>query len=117
MPDMQISDMLDVMHYYFEADHYAASSEEVEAKSNVRAAIYRNLYDKEYKYQYKSKSSTSGYNYSTTTASGQPVNDGFVGQEIDDAPDKGPTKPFVPATDFNPESPTPFGGTLDPPAG
>jgi hypothetical protein len=115
--DLDMSDMLDVMHYYFEVDHFMASAEEAESKSNVRVAVYRNLYDKDYKYAYKSNSSTSGYNYSTTTASGQPVMDGFVGQDVDDRPDKGPTKPFVPATDFNPDSPTPFGGVLDPPIG
>lgn len=94
-----------------------ATSEEAEAKSNLRVSMYKNLYKKEYKYAYKSKSSTSRYNYSTETANGEPVLDGFVGQDVDDKPDKGPTKPFVPATSFDPDSSTPFGGTLDPPAG
>lgn len=115
--ELSIYEMLNVSHYYFEVDHFMASSEEAEARSNVRTAVYRHFYELDYKYKYKSNSSTSGYNYSTTTASGQPIDDGFVGQDVDDKPDKGPPKPFVPATDFNPDSPTPFGGTLDPPAG
>ena len=117
LKNLSMSDMLDVMHYYFEIDHFMSSSEEAESRSNVRVAVYENLYNINYKYKYKSNSSTSRYNYGKTMASGQPIDDGFVGQDVDDKPDKGPTKPFVPATDFNPDSPTPFGGTLDPPVG
>lgn len=113
--DLDIPDMLNVMHYYFEDDHNMANSEEAEAKSSIRTSIYRMLYNTEYKYKYKSKHSTSGYNYSTETANGEPVLDGFVGQDVEDKPDKGPTKPFVPTTDFNPDSSLPFGKTLDPP--
>lgn len=111
--------MLDVVHYFFELDHQMATAEEAEAKSTIRAQLYLSLYNKQYKYQYKSQTSSSGYNYSTTTASGQPVMDGFVGGIDTDDPlsEKGPTKPFVPTTEFDPESPNPFGGTLDPPAG
>jgi hypothetical protein len=105
------------MHYFFELDHQMSTAEEAEAKSNVRTTMYRSFYDMEYRYQYKSQN--KGYNYSNTTASGQPVMDGFVGGVDTEDPlsEKGPTKPFVPATEFNPDSPNPFGGTLDPPAG
>lgn len=93
-----------------------STAEEAEARSNVRTSIYRNFYNTTYRYQYKS--SNKGYNYSDTTAAGEPVMDGYVGTDIEDPlQDKGPTKPFVPATEFNPDSPNPFGGTLDPPAG
>lgn len=109
--------MLDVMHYYFEVDHHMASAEEAEAKSSLRVFIYKNFYEREYKYAYKSKSSTNRYNHSTATANGEPVLDGFVGQDVDNKPDKGPTKPFVPATSFDPNSSRPFGDILDPPAG
>ena len=120
LTEMDSSDMLDVIHYFFEVDHQMATAEEAEAKSNIRTQIYQSLYNKNYKYQYKSQSSSNSYNYSTTTASGEPLSDGFVGGvDADDplAPEKGPTKPFVPATEFNPDSPNPFGGTLDPPSG
>lgn len=108
---------MDVLHYFFELDHQYSTAEEAEARSNVRAGIYSNFYNVTYKYQYKA--SNKGYNYnSNTTANGQPIMDGFVGTDTEDPlQDKGPTKPFVPATEFNPDSPTPFGGLLDPPAG
>jgi hypothetical protein len=108
--------LLDVIHYYFEVDHQMASAEEAESKSNIRTALYSNFYNITYKYPYKS--SDKGYNYSNTTASGQPLADGYVGTDVaDPLNEKEPTKPFVPPTEFNPDSPNPFGGTLDPPAG
>lgn len=96
-----------------------ASAEEAESRSAIRTQLYQTLYNKNYKYQYKSQSSSNSYNYSSTTASGEPVSDGFIGGVDADDPlqDKEPTKPFVPATEFNPDSPNPFGGTLDPPSG
>lgn len=111
--------MLDVIHYFFEQDMLVASSEEAEARSKMRTIIYKDLYEKTYNYQYTS--SKSSYNYST--ASGDlmmPEGEFGVGSSDSfepDVPDKGPTKPFVPATDFNPDSFNPFDGVLDPPAG
>ena len=108
--------LLDVVHYFFELDNQMSTAEEAEAKSSVRTAIYTNFYNQTYKYQYKS--SDRGYNYSTTTAGGEPVADGYVGTDTEDPlQDKGPTKPFVPSTEFDPDSPMPFGNTLDGPAG
>jgi hypothetical protein len=109
--------LLDVLHYYFEVDHQMASAEEAESKSNIRSALYQNFYNTTYKYQYKS--SDKGYNYnSATTANGQPLMDGYAATDVDDPlNEKEQTKPFVPPTEFNPDSPNPFGGALDPPAG
>lgn len=84
----------------------------------MRTGIYRNFYNIAYKYQYQS--SNKGYNGTsgTYTANGEPVMDGFVGTDVEDPlQEKKPPKPFVPATEFNPDSPNPFGGTLDPPTG
>lgn len=105
-----------MIHYYFEVDHQYPSGESAEARSSLRTSLYTNFYNQTYKYQYKS--SNNSYNYSSTTASGAPVMDGYVGTDTDDPlSEKKPTKPFVPATEFNPDNPNPFGGTLDPPAG
>jgi len=117
LTELNSEELLDVLHYFFEIDNQASTAEEVEAKSNLRTSMYRIFYDKNYKQQYRAN--TTGYNNSSrTTASGIPV-DGYVGQDVDDplATEKGPTKPFVPATEFNPDSPVPFGPVLDPPAG
>lgn len=111
-------DLLDVLHYYFEVDHHYSTAEEAEARSTLRTGIYRNFYDITYKYQYKT--SNKGYNSTSGNyaANGEPIMDGFVGTDVEDPlQEKKPTKPFVPATEFNPDSPNPFGGALDPPAG
>lgn len=111
--------MLDVIHYLFEQDMLVSTGEEAEVKSKMRTVIYRDLYEKTYNYQYTS--SKSSYNYSTASGDfGTPEGE-FTTKNSDsfepDAPDKGPTKPFVPATDFNPDNPNPFDGVLDPPSG
>ena len=117
--ELQASDMLDVIHYFFEQDMLVASSEEAEARSKMRTILYQALYEKTYNYQYTS--SKNSYNYSTASGNLGMPEGGFTVDNSDsfepDAPDKGPTKPFVPATDFNSESVDPFNGVLDPPAG
>ena len=103
-------DALDVIHVFFEEDLLGAESKEAsEAKNKARAVLYRELYKKEYRYGVST--SDKSYNYSTAS-------DGFIG-DTDDVQDplKTPTKPFTPSTDFNPESPLPFGNTLDAPIG
>jgi hypothetical protein len=113
---LDASPLLDVLHYFFELDNHMSTSEEAEARSALRTAVYQSFYNISYKYQYKS--SDKGYNYSTTTAAGESTMDGYVGTDIEDpTQDRGPTKAFVPATEFNPDNPKPFGRTLDPPAG
>jgi len=112
--------MLDIVHYFFEDDLLSESAEASEAKSKMRSRLYKDMYETTYKYPV----GDSGKSYNYSTASGDPVmpSEGFVGddgiQEFDpDRPDKGPTKPFVPATEFDPDNPNPFGQLLDPPAG
>jgi hypothetical protein len=119
LKELECSEMLDVLHYMFEEDSKHASAEEAENVSKIRTSLYRHLYDREYKFEY----STPGTRYNYNTASGAPdsklPNDGYVSDDADAPlqPDKGPTKAFVPATEFNPDSPMPFGRTLDPPSG
>jgi hypothetical protein len=106
-------DLLDVLHYFFEIDHKYSTAEEAESHSKLRSGIYSTFYKKTYNYGYSS--SNKSYNYSTASgASG----DNYAGTNVDDPINKKPpTKPFVPSTNFDPESPAPFGPTLDPPAG
>jgi hypothetical protein len=106
---MESRDMLDVVHYFFEEDLYASNAEELEAKNKIRTLVYRDMYNKPYNYGV-SKSEQS-YNYDT-------ANDGFVGA-TDDAisdPLKPPVIPYTPTTEFNADSPMPFGKLLDPPS-
>jgi hypothetical protein len=103
---MDMSDMLDVLHYYMEEDYNVPSQEQIDARANVRKAIYKLMYSKEYKFP-TSKSSAQ------VTASGLSVDD--FAEPVD--PLKGPTKSYVPPTDFNPDLQNPFGDVLDAPLG
>jgi hypothetical protein len=99
--------MIDVLHFYFEDDLTAGSHEEALAKSESRSVIYGTLYGTTYKYKASNSGSSSQMN-----AGGSPV-DGLVPFD----PSEAVTKPFVPATEFDAESPLPFGQTLDAPLG
>lgn len=113
--EMEGTEMLDVIHYFFEDDLLVSTSEEVEAKSTVRTTIYEDLYGVRFKY----KLTPSSKNYNA--GGGKLPDDGFYGaqeiNEFDPDPVKKVTKPYVPPTEFNPDSPMPFGRTLDAPLG
>jgi hypothetical protein len=93
---MELRDMLDVVHYFFEEDSRYRSAEEAEGISAVRSALY-NMYGMTYKY---------GVKANTRPSSG----DSFYSD-----PDE--VKPFIPPTQFDPESSNPFGAVLDAPIG
>ena len=102
--------MIDVLHFYFEEDLMADSKVAIDNKNRVRSWLYRDMYFKAYKYG--NTNSEESYNYSKAS-------DGFIGDEDDTIGDplKPPTKPFTPATDFNPDSANPFGRIVEPPLG
>lgn len=92
---MEMSQMLDVVHYLFEEDARFSSAEEAQAVSEFRATIYGLLYGTTYKYRTKAS-------LGSTTGGG--TADGGV-------------KPYIPPTDFDPDMGLPFGSTLDAPFG
>jgi hypothetical protein len=107
---MEISNMLDVIHFYFEEDSRYRSAEEVQSVSAVRTSLYEGMYKRPYPYKVNSNSSSTG-------STGRR----YVSDSNDDLEPFDPlfaeTKPFVPATDFNPDSAMPFGSVLDAPIG
>jgi hypothetical protein len=107
LEEMEISDMLDVLHYYMEEDYNFSSAEQIDAKSSLRKTIYKSMYNTEYRFGASSGSDK------TITASGIDLDDLESVDPVD--PMKGPTKSYVPPTDFNPESIKPFGDVLDAP--
>ena len=109
-------DMLDIVHYFFEEDNTYSTPEGVESRSKLRTLLYGKLYNKEYKFPYTS--SETGYNYSTDIGEPElaPPGNSSDTEDAPPKPDKGPTKPFVPTTDSNSDSPLPFGKLVDPPA-
>ena len=111
---MPASDMLDVIHFFFESDLSAASLEQLEARDRSRKLIYRDFYSYEYEYSVTDRSSTSG----ASSTIGQPLN--FADVEEDEPivpldPVKRSTKPFIPATRGDARSSQPFGSFLDGP--
>ena len=113
---MEASDMLDVLHYFFEEDLNFSTAEQADAREATRDQLYRDLYNTEYKYK-SPKSRNRG--------SGQPVD--FDIDEPVTAPEKirpfdpmnptGEVKPYVPPTRFDANSTKPFGDILDAPLG
>lgn len=91
--ELDSADMVDVIHYFFDEDMRYASYESALMHGKLREQIYGSLYEKHYKYAMKD---------STDSGSSSA---------------EGATKPYVPPTEFNPESPSPFGKVLDAPIG
>lgn len=99
--------MLDVIHYMFEQDVRYSTGEEAEAVSRMRSSIYSTMYNKTYKYPMSDSGAGGGRRYISDSDS----------MDFDDLPMPKETKPYVPPTDFNPNSSMPFGGVLDAPLG
>ena len=87
---MEASDMLDVVHYFLDEDLRYTTLEELKIHGNVRNTVFGDFYGIKYKYSMSEDSSSA------------------VGAS--DA-----TKPYIPPTEVNPDSPAPFGSVLDAP--
>jgi hypothetical protein len=96
---MELSDMLDVLHFIFEEDSRFVSAEEAESVTALRSSLYRNFYGTSYAYGSPKK------NVNVTAN-----NDGFFS-------DPSVTKPYIPPTEFDPDSFNPYQSLLDAPIG
>jgi hypothetical protein len=94
LKEMEASDMLDVLHFLYEEDLSFSTIEEARWVDVRRKHIYKELYNEDYKY-------LSMANPEAGT----------------DDPDGVSVKPYIPPTDFNPDSMNPFGDVLDAPIG
>jgi hypothetical protein len=120
---MEASEMLDVVHYFLEEDLYVHDKGETASKSATRVKMYREFYGREYKYAYK------GYDEPTAdqniSASGSATQIDDYEDDLDAEsqlrsikafnPKNNPAKPYVPPTEFDDTSITPFGNLLDSP--
>ena len=117
---MDASDLVDVIHYMFEEDMFVATGEEAEHKSSVRTTLYRDFYDKEYMYKVSSSSKNTygGSSYADGTLL-PPLDEEFDTSDIEpfNPNKKSKPKPYVPPTNFNPDSALPFGKDIDAPLG
>ncbi len=101
LSSMEASQMLDVIHYLFEDDMRYSSGEQAEAVGKSREILYRQLYDVEYIFAGSSRSSRSGNNSNSF--------DDFDNLQPFD-PKKKVTKPYIPPTQFDPDSGLPMSG-------
>ena len=104
LSELSSSEMLDVIHVLFEEDFTnAVSGEQIDAKNNIRKIMYREFYDETYTYGGISNEQSGDFENAPMDYSDITPFD----------PKKAPVKPFVPATDFDENSPKPFGRVLD----
>lgn len=109
LKEMEASDMLDVLHYFFEEDLFYSTAEQAEGRDRARERIYQDFYNKRYPY---------------ASSSGQGVSRNFdidtVAEDEEIAPfdpmkKMQPTKRYVAPTPVNASSSLPFGNALDGP--
>jgi hypothetical protein len=112
LKEMEASDMLDVLHYFFEEDMYYASAEQAEGRDRSREIIYRDFYNASYPYASQRNSNMAG---------GQGITKNFDDIEEEEIVPFDPmqkqkaVKPFIPPTAVDARAEQPFGITLDGP--
>ncbi len=97
LEELEIRDMLDVLHYLFEDDLSVYSAEHFESKNKVRKSVYPILLGKPYKFS-MDESPKNQYDFDDYS---------MPTQKIDRS-----VKPYMPPTNFNPDAPNPFGSAL-----
>jgi hypothetical protein len=108
---MDVSDMLDVLHYFFDEDSRYSTPEEASHQDAVRHHVYGTLYQESYKYAVSPDSEPASRDFTPDIGE----DDDFDVTPFNTK--KKEVKPFVPSTDFDPDSFNPFGDVLDGPIG
>jgi hypothetical protein len=107
LEEMELSDMLDVIHYFYEEDLNYASVEQAQMTDARRVTLFKQLYNIDYKY-----ASDEIKNRSAGT-----IGDFDFDDPVPFDPANAKTKPFIPATEVDANSYSPFGSVLDAPIG
>jgi hypothetical protein len=108
LKEMDATDLVDVLHYFFEEDHVRyESSEHAESASKMRSRLYQDLYGRDFKYAIQANSSG--------TSGGRKYVSNGDDSDYDDFGTNDQVKPYIPPTQFNPDSADPFNGALDAP--
>ncbi len=113
--------MLDVFHYLFEEYFTFTSEEHVGSASGIRKSVWTNFYGVDFLYEIKTRSQEEAEKKARGYSSGQTPSyaseDDFSSLDSVDAfsprdrSENGEEiKPFIPATNFDPDSSTPFAG-------
>lgn len=122
LSSLEVDDMLDVLHYLFEEDMYVGSIEEIESRKKTRKLIYEEMYGREYEYGVTTKPENDFYSDDIYPDDGymshvEDEGDHIVPFDPDDSGVEFKKKPYIPPTDFNPNSSMPFGSKIDGPLG
>jgi hypothetical protein len=105
--------MVDVLHYFFEEDSFRyESGEQAEAVSKGRKELYR-MYDTVYRYGATTTKGSSGGFSGGRKYVGKDAGFDFDDNPFDKVPK--PAKPYIPPTEFDPDTGLAFGGALDGP--
>ncbi len=112
---MPATDMLDVIHYFFEDDLNYSTPEQAEARDKMRSSLYGQLYQTTYKYATGAGSKTSRAKDFSVDDEIQPVE--LKERKIDSFNPAAPPKPYVAPTQVNENAARPFGNVLDAPLG
>ncbi len=110
LAELEASDMLDVIHYFFEEDIRNLAKEQIDHNNSVRDSVYENLYDGKYKRVFTRTSGTKSYDFDEELSAEEIV------QPIKPFnPRAEKTKNYIPPTPVlsNPEKP--FGTVLEEP--
>jgi len=105
LKELEVSDMLDVIHYLFEQDAIVTSEAEFDTKNSARDVIYQTVYGRDFAYSTKN---SKNYSSSSESYSSDPFdeNGNYIPSKTNYV------KPYVPPTNFDPDSENPFGGIL-----
>lgn len=112
---MPATDMLDVIHYFFEDDANYSTAEQAKARTGMRTQIYENLYNTTYKY--------GGDEDTSSTEGGVPPTRDFGSIDEDEILDpinpfakkSKSVAPYTPPTQLREDDVNPFGDVLDAP--
>lgn len=105
LAEMELSDMLDVIHYFYEEDLNYASVEAAQMHEARRITLFKQMYGVDYAYASDNAKNKAASNSATFD---------FDDLEPFD-PTNAPTKPYVPPTEMDADSFNPFGDVLDAP--
>jgi len=107
LKEMEASEMLDVIHFFFEEDHSVSGEPELYIRSGTRSNMYKLLYGREYKHAVKEKHEDTSHAVPVySSAPGYDYNEPYIPSGTEDSPfdPRDELKPFIPATNFDPGS-------------
>lgn len=109
--------MLDVIHYFYEADNRYVGHDEAVITDAFRTNVYKEFYNVDYRYAVAEGSSSGSSEYDFSDIDGPEDYGTFESEEIFKPfnPKAPELKPYVPPTDFDSSGDSPFGSILDAP--